>query len=550
MTRDQPSIGLTVDGVRVEVEDPSDTLLGLLRHQLGLTTVKDGCSPQGQCGCCTVLVDGQPRVACVTPVRRLADRSVTTLAGLDPDRRRRWAEAFSQTGGSQCGFCTPGIIVRFDALAAKLAEASAPDATPAVAPVPVMADSNREPVTQALLAHLCRCTGWQTILEAWDRFHEPPSTTTETAVRVSLPSPTSPRRLVAAARRAELEGGVAQQVGPDVALGQGGFAADEAPPEALIALSDGKGGWVVGETLAEVRVAAARTQGRRTTVQHSWPLEVPPGEWAATLRTTWVEPAYLETDASWCRPGGEPYSAVANGGAFGAKTASPVPAAARELADLHARAVLVLGSREDATRWGPKRPPVAGGANADGSGLLKVVATPGIAEAIAAVAPRLVVEQVAVPGPVTSAQIRAAGWAEALVLLAGAGAGAGPVVAPNGARAEAELVDGTIRVTVRCGRVLDEIMLRSYCIGAAHMAWSWVTSEALTVDAEGHIHDLTIRSFGVTRAVDTPPIEITIDSTDNSEPVNGSDSVFVAVAAASWLSLGCRQDWPVGTTMG
>ena len=206
------------------------------------------------------------------------------------------------------------------------------------------------------------------------------------------------------------------------------------------------------------------------------------------------------------------------------------------------------------------------------------------------------------PGPPTSAEIRAAGWAEAAILLAaatsgagtsGAGRGAGPsgaatspttasgagqagtgsgageptpvvIEAPNGARAEAVVVDGPagpeIRASVRCGEVLDEVVLRSYCIGAAHMAWSWVTSEALTVDDEGEIHDLTIRSFGVVRAVDTPPIEITIepDGPDSGsdpgpatpdgppEPVNGSDAVFVAVAAATWAWHGWGQDWPLG----
>ena len=60
------------------------SLLDALREDLGARSVKDGCSPQGQCGCCTVLVDGAPRVACVTPVRRVAGRSVTTAAGLDP----------------------------------------------------------------------------------------------------------------------------------------------------------------------------------------------------------------------------------------------------------------------------------------------------------------------------------------------------------------------------------------------------------------------------------------------------------------------------------
>jgi hypothetical protein len=238
---------------------------------------------------------------------------------------------------------------------------------------------------------------------------------------------------------------------------------------------------------------------------------------------------------------------VANGGAFGGKLASPVVAAARELADRPGRAVLVLASREDTTQWGPKRPPVAGGANPDGTGHLRVVATPGVAAAIASVAPGLVVDEVAVPGPATSTSIRAAGWAEAMVLLAGArGAAAGPLRAPSGAVAEAEIVDGAIRASVRCGRVLDETVLRSYCIGAAHMAWSWLTSEALTVDRQGTIHDLTVRSFGVVRAVDTPPIEIVVEP-DDSEPVNGSDAVFAAVAAAGWLSSGCRQDWPIGS---
>ena len=84
----------------------------------GCASAKDGCSPQGQCGCCTVLVDGAPRVACVTPAapgRRAVDHH--------PRRPRRpaeqWAEAFCATGASQCGFCTPGIIVRLPALRAR-----------------------------------------------------------------------------------------------------------------------------------------------------------------------------------------------------------------------------------------------------------------------------------------------------------------------------------------------------------------------------------------------------------------------------------------------
>src|SRR5439155_3766608 len=151
-------------------------------------------------------------------------------------------------------------------------------------------------------------------------------------------------------------------------------------------------------------------------------------------QTTWVEPAYLETDASWCEPGGEPSTPLANGGAFGGKVDSIVCRAARELADARGRAVRVLLSREDAVRWGAKRPPVAGGVREDGTGVLRVARTRGIAERITAFAPSLTVEEVDVVGPPTSAALRAAGWAEAALLLAAAGdrSASSRVVAPSG----------------------------------------------------------------------------------------------------------------------
>src|SRR5262245_6859310 len=105
----------TVDGNPVEIPDGAISLLEALRDRVGARTAKDGCSPQGQCGCCTVWVDGQPRVACVTPVARVAGRAVTTLDGL-PDRDA-WVAAFAAGGASQCGFCTPGIIMRVAAVA-------------------------------------------------------------------------------------------------------------------------------------------------------------------------------------------------------------------------------------------------------------------------------------------------------------------------------------------------------------------------------------------------------------------------------------------------
>jgi aerobic-type carbon monoxide dehydrogenase small subunit (CoxS/CutS family) len=506
-------VALVVDGVAVTVEDRGGSLLGALRDQLGVRSPKDGCSPQGQCGCCTVLVDGSPRVACVTPLRRVAGRTITTVDGLAPERSRAWAEAMCATGGSQCGFCTPGIVVRLDALREK---GTAP--------------ADHAAVERALQAHLCRCTGWQTIVEAWDAYGA---------------APAPGRNLEAAARRAEIEGRTPQRVGPEVALGRGGFADDLAPAESLVAVRAADGSWVVGETLHEARAGAGKVQGRRTTVDATPPLAAPGGSWDAVLRTSWVEPAYLETDATWCAPGGVPVSALANGGAFGAKAADHLGTVARELADRHGRPVRVLWSREDVARSAPKRPPMAGGARADGHGRVRVVRTPGIAAAVASVAPDLVVDEVELAGPPTSASVRAAGWAEALVLLAGARGSLVPVTAPGGGCAEAEVVDGSIRVRVSAGDPLDEVVLRSYAIGAAHMAYGWVTSEGIAVDDAGQVHDLTIRSFGVARASDTPPIDVEIDP-GPGPAVNGSDAVFAAVAAAVWLDRGCPTDLPAG----
>jgi hypothetical protein len=87
------------------------------------------------------------------------------------------------------------------------------------------------------------------------------------------------------------------------------------------------------------------------------------------------------------------------------------------------------------------------------------------------------------------------------------------------------------------------VALRSYCIGATHMALGWVWSEGIAVDQGGQPHDLTIRSFGILRARDMPPVEVEIEASD-AEGVNGSDAVFAAVAAAAWIGEGCAQDWP------
>lgn len=511
---------IIVNGESRTIADETATLLDVLRGECGLTSVKDGCSPQGQCGCCTVLVDGQARVSCVTPVRRVRGRSITTVEGLDADTRTAWGDAFVATGGSQCGFCTPGIVCRFESLRTKGA-----------------VHDDRDAPADALLAHLCRCTGWQPIVDAW----------------VAFPSAPSADVSEAAVRRAAIEGGARQAVGPHVALGEGGFADDTAPADALVAVPhpEQPGEWIVAATRAEALRDAGKVQGRRTTAEFAAPIEVPDGDWAVTLQTSWVEPGYLETDASWCVPGGEPVSPLANAGAFGGKLDSEVAVAARRLADQHGLAVRVLYAREDAVRRGPKRPPLAAGVRADGTGVVRVARTEGIVDAITRVLPSVTVEEVDLAGPATSVAVRGAGWLEAEVLAAALRGHVGWIDAPGGGAATAAVAaDGTVDVTVRAGMVADDLeatVLRSYCTGAAHMALGLVRSEQLAVDPDdGTIHDLTIRSFGILRAVDTPGIRVTIEPSD-APARNASDAVFAAVAAAAWLDAGLPSCWPTPT---
>ena len=530
-----PQITFFVDGEEVSVPDNGVSLLAALRGRLGVRAPKAGCNPQGQCGCCTVLVDGAPRVSCVTPVRRIAGRVITTVDGLAEEDRERWSDALLATGGSQCGFCTPGIVCRLEGLRSKNTAADDLDA-----------------VDRALAAHLCRCTGWQTIREAWSMVVSG-SSVVEHERRED-------RNFEDASRRATIEGRSAQQVSAEVALGRGGFSEDTAPLDALVAVPSGDGGWVVAGSLTEARALAGKVQGRHGTTSPEPPLTLPEGDWELTMRTGWVEPAYLETDASWCEPGGEPFTSLANGGAFGGKLTTDVGQVARELAYEHRQAIRVVLSREDVVRDGPKRPPIAAGVRADGSGVIRVARTEGIAEAITNIAPQFMVEEIDVVGPPTSVDIRGAGVAEAQILLAAlaaknasesgvSDAHIATVTSAEGAVATVSMgADGIVRVDLRCGRVLDSVVLRSYAIGAVHMALGWVTSEGLSVDEDGMISDLTIRSFGVLRSADMPHVEVTLHEED-TEPVNGSDAVFAATAAAVWSAQGWPTDWPTGRSV-
>ncbi|RMH19823.1 MAG: selenium-dependent xanthine dehydrogenase [Acidobacteria bacterium] len=143
-----PEITFSLNGQQTTVPyEEGMHFLEVLREVCGVTSAKDGCAPQGYCGCCKILVDGRPTLSCLRPAAQMAGREVVTLEGVDEAKRKLLAEAFVQDGGIQCGFCTPGIVVR----AAHLLDRPGLD---------------RETVAKALSGHLCRCTGYARIIDA------------------------------------------------------------------------------------------------------------------------------------------------------------------------------------------------------------------------------------------------------------------------------------------------------------------------------------------------------------------------------------------------
>jgi carbon-monoxide dehydrogenase small subunit len=143
---------LEVNGEEAPVSfAPYKTLLEVLREDLGLTGTKHGCE-LGECGACAVLVDGEPVLSCLTLALECDGRRIETIEGL-----ARGAElhplqaAFADLGGSQCGYCTPGVIMTAKALL---------DRNP---------DATREEIKEATAGNLCRCTGYQQITEAIER---------------------------------------------------------------------------------------------------------------------------------------------------------------------------------------------------------------------------------------------------------------------------------------------------------------------------------------------------------------------------------------------
>ena len=149
----QPRVNFSLNGREVAVDAAHPHLLAALREELDVTSAKDGCSPSGQCGCCTVLLDGKAQVACQTPLSKVEGRAVTTLEGLEDAERERWANAFAASGGLQCGFCIPGVVMRAKAQVDRKGAGLA-----------------RDDMARHLGAHLCRCTGYVKMLDAIELF--------------------------------------------------------------------------------------------------------------------------------------------------------------------------------------------------------------------------------------------------------------------------------------------------------------------------------------------------------------------------------------------
>jgi carbon-monoxide dehydrogenase small subunit len=140
---------LTVNGETHEVLVPvHKTLLEVLREDLGLTGTKHGCE-LGECGTCTVLVDGTPVLSCLVLPIEVQGREIATVEGMArAGALHPLQQAFAELGAAQCGYCTPGVLLTAQAL---LAETPAP---------------TREQVKEALAGNLCRCTGYTKILDA------------------------------------------------------------------------------------------------------------------------------------------------------------------------------------------------------------------------------------------------------------------------------------------------------------------------------------------------------------------------------------------------
>jgi CO/xanthine dehydrogenase Mo-binding subunit/aerobic-type carbon monoxide dehydrogenase small subunit (CoxS/CutS family) len=144
-----PKIRFTLNGAPTDASyEPGMHLLEVLREECGVVSAKNGCAPEGACGCCLVMIDGRPALACLRKPEQMDGHDIRTLEGIPEALRQTIGEAFVLEGGVQCGFCIPGIVVR----AASLIEHGKTD--------------DRETIAKALDGHICRCTGYGRIIDA------------------------------------------------------------------------------------------------------------------------------------------------------------------------------------------------------------------------------------------------------------------------------------------------------------------------------------------------------------------------------------------------
>jgi xanthine dehydrogenase molybdenum-binding subunit len=141
-------VDFVLNGRRVTTEPAGRSLLAVLREDFGCLSLKNGCEPQASCGCCTMLVDGKPRLSCTLKPSQVSRKQIVTLEGLPTEQRNQIADAFTTCGAVQCGFCTPGIAMRGHVLTQQNPHPS------------------RQEIAHDLRAHLCRCTGYVKIVDA------------------------------------------------------------------------------------------------------------------------------------------------------------------------------------------------------------------------------------------------------------------------------------------------------------------------------------------------------------------------------------------------
>jgi len=298
-------VDLTLNGSRISVEvRPGESLLELLRDALGVTTVKDGCAPEGSCGACTVLVDGKAVVSCAQPAERASGRDVVTQEGLSTELRDQWADCFVASGASQCGFCSPGIVMKGEALLARN-------------PSPT-----RDEIARALAGNLCRCTGYVKIVDAVELV---------AAVRRGAPLPELDRSGRVGSRTARYQG-------RELALGEKPYVNDLRPAGLLhgaLRFSDHPRARVLAldtaKALAHPGVVAVLTaadvpgERRQGLITRDWPQLVAEGEVtayvgdvlavvAAESRVAAREAAALvEVEYEVLEPVTDPFAALAEG---------------------------------------------------------------------------------------------------------------------------------------------------------------------------------------------------------------------------------------------